>query len=62
MAKLKGEKRDDFKVETGFFRPGLRDYFMNYGAGHFRLDVGDDVTMAFYPGASLVPARTFALT
>ena len=62
VAKLMGEKLDDFKAETDFFRGGLKDYFMNRGAGHFRLDVGDDVTMAFYPGASLVPARTFALT
>ena len=61
LAKLKGVKLADFRAETEFFRGGLKDYFMNYGAGHFRLDVGDEVTMAFYPGDSLVPARTFEL-
>ena len=62
LAKQTGEKLDDFKAETGFFRKGLKAYFMNYGAGHFRLDVGDDVTMAFYPGAACVPARIFELS
>lgn len=61
LAKQKGEKLADLKAELGFFRPGLKGYFMNYGAGHFRLDVGDDVTMEFYPGAACVPARTFEL-
>lgn len=45
-----------------FFRPGLKKYFYNAGAGHYRLNVSDDgVTMAFYPGASLTPARVFVL-
>ena len=48
-------------VESGF-KPGLKEYFYNNGAGHYRLDVSDDaVTMAFYPGAAREPARTFNL-
>ena len=56
------EKREDFRRELEFFRPGLREYFYNNGAGHYRLDVADGaVTMAFYPGAATVPACTFRL-
>ena len=62
LARHKDEKLADFKSELEFFRPGLKDYFFNLGAGHYRLDVCDDaVTMAFYPGDAKVPARTFEL-
>lgn len=62
LARLKGKELADYKAEMGFFRRGLKDYFMNQGAGHFRLNVGEsDVTVEFYPGASIVPARTFVL-
>jgi hypothetical protein len=56
------DRREDFRRELEFFRPGLRDYFYNDGAGHYRLHVADDaVTMAFYPGAATEPGRTFRL-
>ena len=57
-----GAKLEDFRREVAFFKPGLKEYFYNNGAGHYRLDVSDDaVTMAFYPGAAREPARTFNL-
>jgi len=63
LAKHTGEKLADYKSELEFFRPGLKEYFFNLGAGHYRLDVSDDaVTMAFYPGDAKAPARTFDLS
>ena len=57
-----GAKLEDFRREVAFFKPGIREYFYNDGAGHYRLDVSDDaVTIAFYPGDAREPARTFAL-
>ena len=57
-----GEKLEDFKREIAFFKPGLKAYFHNAAAGHYRLNVsGSGVTMAFYPGAASEPARTFRL-
>lgn len=62
LAKHTGEKLADYKAELEFFRPGLKEYFFNLGAGHYRLDVSDDaVTMAFYPGDAKTPARPFDL-
>lgn len=62
LARHTGEKLADFKSELGFFRPGLKEYFFNRGAGHYRLDVSDDaVKMMFYPGDAKAPARTFSL-
>ena len=62
LSYIKSEKREDFRRELDFFKPGVREYFYNRGAGHYRLDVADDrVTMAFYPGAALEPARRFRL-
>lgn len=62
LARLDGEKLADFRSELGFFRPGLKEYFFNLGAGHYRLDVSEgSVRMAFYPGDAKSPARTFAL-
>ena len=57
-----GEKLADLRHEVAFFKTGLKDYFYNSGAGHYRLDVSDEmVTMAFYPGDAREPARTFRL-
>ena len=62
LARHKGDILEDFKSELGFFRSGLREYFFNLGAGHYRLDVsGDSVVAAFYPGDAKVPAREFKL-
>lgn len=60
--RLTGADLADFTAEADFFRKGLKDYFMNNGAGHFRLNVADSgVTVEFYPGAALEPALTFKL-
>ncbi len=57
-----GGNSEDRRAEIGFFAPGLAEYFYSNGAGHYRMDVSDDaVTMAFYPGDALEPARRFAL-
>ena len=57
-----GAKVKDRKKDVDFFKPGLREYFHNRGAGHYRMDVSDDsVTMAFYPGDARKPARQFRL-
>ena len=62
LAEKKGDMLSEFKRDLGFFRPGLKDYFYNDGAGHFRLNVTDArVEMAFYPGDALVPGKTFTL-
>ena len=58
-----GEKLEDLRREVAFFRPGIKEYFYNRGAGHYRLEVSDEVvTMAFYPGAAREPARMFRLS
>ncbi len=63
LARVAPEKRDDLARELDFFRPGLKEYFFNSGAGHYRLDVsGSAVTMVFYPGDVRSPARTFRLS
>lgn len=57
-----GGNAEDRRAEIGFFALGLAEYFYSNGAGHYRMDVSDDaVTMAFYPGDALEPARRFAL-
>ena len=62
IAKLPAAVHADFTREIDFFKPGLKEYFYNDGAGHYRLDVSDAaVTMAFYPGAVTTPTRTFRL-
>ena len=53
---------EDRKKEIAFFRPGLKSYFHNKAAGHYRLNVSDKkVTMDFYPGDATTPARTFTM-
>lgn len=63
---LKGRFTDeqfkDFEEEVAFFKRGLVEYFSNYGAGHYRLDVSDaGVRMKFYPGDQLDSPRVFLL-
>ena len=61
-ARVPPEKHADYTRELDFFRSGLKEYFYNNGAGHYRLNVsGAAVTMEFYPGAATEPARTFRL-
>ena len=62
LAGMDVKKRADYEKDAALFRPGVKDYFFNRGAGHFRLVVSaNGVEMEFYPGAALVPARTFKL-
>ena len=62
LPELSGKRAENFKAHLDFFRPGLKGYFFSYAAGHGRLDVAEDsVTMSFYPGDALKPARTFVL-
>ena len=56
------KKADDFAAVTGIFKPTLKEYFFNNGAGHYRLNVSSAaVTMEFYPGDATTPGRTFNL-
>jgi len=51
-----------YRADIALFKRDLKDYFFNRGAGHFRLNVGERrVTMDYFPGDALVPARTFVL-
>ena len=44
------------------FKALLKDYFFTYGAGHFRLNVGEEqVTMDYFPGDARESAKTFVL-
>lgn len=62
LAKYKPGEPVDLIHEIDFFKPGLKEYFFNNGAGHYRLDVSNEaVTMEFYPGAATEPARKFRL-
>ena len=57
------DKLEKHQQALDFFKPGLREYFYGNGAGHYRLNISDKaVTMDFYPGAALEPARTFTLS
>jgi hypothetical protein len=63
---LKGRFTDeqfkDFEEDVAFFKRGLVEYFSNYGAGHYRLDVSNaGVRMKFYPGDALDSPRVFLL-
>ena len=60
---LSGAKLEDFRREREFFLPGLREYFYNKGAGHYRLNVSDEgVEMEFYPGDATEPGRVFRMS
>ena len=62
FSRIQKDRHRDFRKELDFFRPGIKEYFYNKGAGHYRLKVADDrVTMEFYPGAAIEPARMFRL-
>ena len=62
LSRVQSAKQEDYRRELDFFRPGLKEYFHNRGAGHYRLTVADDaVTMAFHPGAAIEPARSLRL-
>ena len=62
LAAVQVDRREDYRRELEFFGSGLKDYFHNKGAGHYRLAVADDVvTMEFYPGAAVKPARSFLM-
>ena len=59
-AKLSGKRQDEFARAAEEFRPGLKDYYLSAGAGHYRLNASDDgVTFSYYPGAAKVPARVW---
>lgn len=59
---LDPKRADDYAAATGLFKPTVKEYFFNNGAGHYRLNVSASaVTMEFYPGAATSPARTFRL-
>ena len=63
MEEVSDANRADYDADIALFKPGLREYFLGPGAGHFRLEVTDDaVLMHFYPGAATEPARVFDLT
>ena len=63
LEKMDAKKRADYVSDAAFFRAGVKEYFFNRGAGHFRLNVASsDVSMEFYPGASLLPGRIFKLS
>ncbi len=54
------EKREDWRAATAAFKPGMKQYFYNRAAGHYRLGVsGKGVALAFYPGAAAKPAKIF---
>ena len=59
---LSGRFKEDFERAAQEFQSGLKEYFMNKGAGHSRLNVLESgVTVEFYPGSADIPARTFKM-
>lgn len=61
-AKDEAQRANEYRADIMPFKDGLTDYFFNRGAGHFRLNVAEErVDIEDYPGAALVPARTFRL-
>ena len=63
MEEVSDANRAAYDADIALFKPGLREYFLGPGAGHFRLEVSDDaVLMHFYPGAATEPGRVFDLT
>ena len=52
----------EYAREIAPFKADLKDYFFTHGAGHFRLNVGEEkVTMDYFPGDALEPAKTFVM-
>ena len=63
MEEVSDANRAAYDADVALFKPGLREYFLGPGAGHFRLEVTDAaVLMRFYPGAATEPGRVFDLT
>ena len=63
VEEVSAANRAAYDADFALFKPGLREYFLGPGAGHFRLEVTDEsVLMHFFPGAATTPARTFDLT
>ena len=63
MEEVSDANRAAYDADIALFKPGLREYFLGPGAGHFRLEVTDDaVLMHFYPGAATESGRVFDLT
>lgn len=55
-------KIDGFQKDIAPFKRDLKEFFFNWGAGHFRLNVGESrVTMDYFPGDATTPARTFVM-
>ena len=62
LAKVNEAQVQAYRTDIAPFKKDLKGYFFNLGAGHFRLNVSDScVTMDFFPGDAVVPARTFLL-
>ena len=62
LAKVNEAQVQAYRTDIAPFKKELKGYFFNLGAGHFRLSVSDlRVTMDFFPGDAVVPARTFLL-
>ena len=63
MEEVSDANRAAYDADIALFKPGLREYFLGPGAGHFRLEVTDEsVLMHFFPGDATEPGRTFDLT
>lgn len=62
LTKADESKAQDYRTDIAPFKKDLKEYFFCLGAGHFRLNVSDErVTMDYFPGDAVVPARTFVL-
>lgn len=60
--KMEGEAREKYEKELALFKSGITEFFNNWSAGHFRLNVSDSaVTVDFYPGDAQKSARTFKM-
>ena len=56
------KERDGLMRLADEYRPFVKDYLFANAAGHYRLEVSDArVAVAFFPGDSASPARTFVL-
>lgn len=59
---LEGAQQADLESEINFFKGSVAEYFINRGAGHYRLHVSSDcVNMSFYHGDSISSPRVFTL-
>ena len=59
---LSGDKLEECRRTFALFKPGLKEYFYNAAAGHYRLNVSSgSVDVEFYPGAARECARVFRM-